>query len=81
VHRDYAGFGGKKGELGRPITLDGHGATLEGSDPMPWACPWEPHVHRYGRSAERLWQPSAYGVLEWAKIAAYARGWEHEAAV
>ncbi len=34
VYRDYAGFYGKKGELGKPITLDGHGATLEGSDPL-----------------------------------------------
>ncbi len=34
VYRDYAGFYGKKGEPGRPITLDGHGATLEGSDPL-----------------------------------------------
>lgn len=34
VYQDYAGFYGKKGEPGRPITLDGHGATLEGSDPI-----------------------------------------------
>lgn len=34
VYRDYAGFYGKKGAPGRPITLDGHGATLEGSDPL-----------------------------------------------
>lgn len=34
VYRDYAGFHGKKGEKGSPITLDGHGATLEGSDPL-----------------------------------------------
>jgi len=34
VYRDYAGFYSKKGELGKPITLDGHGATLEGSDPI-----------------------------------------------
>ena len=34
VYRDYAGFYGKKGEVGKPITLDGHGATLEGSDPI-----------------------------------------------
>ncbi len=34
VYRDYAGFYGKKGEPGRPITLDGHGATLDGSDPI-----------------------------------------------
>jgi acetyl esterase/lipase len=34
IYRDYAGFYGKKGELGKPITLDGHGATLEGSDPI-----------------------------------------------
>lgn len=34
VYRDYAGFYGKKGEPGKPITLDGHGATLEGSDPV-----------------------------------------------
>ena len=34
VYHDYAGFYGKKGELGKPITLDGHGATLEGSDPL-----------------------------------------------
>ena len=34
VYRDYAGFYGKKGEPGKPITLDGHGATLDGSDPI-----------------------------------------------
>jgi hypothetical protein len=34
VYREYAGFYSKKGEPGRPITLDGHGATLEGSDPL-----------------------------------------------
>lgn len=39
VYRDYAGFHDKKGEAGKPITLDGHGATLEGSDaldPAQW---------------------------------------------
>lgn len=34
VYHDYAGFYGKKGEPGKPIILDGHGATLEGSDPL-----------------------------------------------
>ena len=34
VYREYAGFYGKRGEPGKPITLDGHGATLEGSDPL-----------------------------------------------
>ncbi len=34
VYRDYAGFYDKQGEPGQPITLDGHGATLEGSDPL-----------------------------------------------
>ncbi|MCB1236955.1 MAG: hypothetical protein KDM91_17945 [Verrucomicrobiae bacterium] len=34
VYRDYAGFYNKRGEPGKPITLDGHGATLEGSDPI-----------------------------------------------
>jgi hypothetical protein len=34
TYHDYAGFYGKKGEPGKPITLDGHGATLEGSDPL-----------------------------------------------
>lgn len=34
VYRDYAGFYAKQGEPGKPITLDGHGATLEGSDPL-----------------------------------------------
>jgi len=34
VYRDYAGFYGKKGEPGKPITLDGHGAILDGSDPI-----------------------------------------------
>ena len=32
VYHDYAGFYAKKGEPGKPITLDGHGATLDGSD-------------------------------------------------
>ncbi len=34
VYRDYAGFHGKRGEPGRPIVLDGHGAILDGSDPL-----------------------------------------------
>lgn len=34
TYRDYAGFYGIQGEPGKPITLDGHGATLEGSDPL-----------------------------------------------
>ncbi len=34
IYRDYAGFYGKKGAPGKPVTLDGHGATLEGSDPI-----------------------------------------------
>jgi hypothetical protein len=34
VYRDYAGFYAKKGLPGKPITLDGHGATLDGSDPL-----------------------------------------------
>ena len=34
VYRDYAGFYAKKGHPGKPITLDGHGATLDGSDPL-----------------------------------------------
>jgi len=34
IYRDYAGFYGKTGEPGRPITLDGHGAILEGADPL-----------------------------------------------
>lgn len=39
VYHDYAGFYGKKGAPGRPVTLDGHGATLEGADaldPTQW---------------------------------------------
>lgn len=34
VYRDYAGFYGKRGEPGKPIILDGHGATLDGSEPL-----------------------------------------------
>ena len=34
VYRDYAGFYEKHGEPGRPITLEGHGATLDGADPL-----------------------------------------------
>jgi hypothetical protein len=34
VYHQYAGFYGKRGEPGNPITLDGHGATLEGSEPI-----------------------------------------------
>ncbi|MFK7776804.1 MAG: hypothetical protein QM501_01620, partial [Gimesia sp.] len=40
IYRDYAGFYGVKGEPGNPIILDGHGATLEGSDPLDPAQ-WE----------------------------------------
>ncbi|MES2596451.1 MAG: right-handed parallel beta-helix repeat-containing protein [Verrucomicrobiota bacterium] len=39
VYEDYVGFYSKKGEPGKPITLDGHGATLDGSDaldPAKW---------------------------------------------
>ena len=34
VYHETAGFVARKGEPGRPITLDGHGATLDGSDPL-----------------------------------------------
>jgi hypothetical protein len=34
VYRDYAGFYGKMGQPGQPITLEGHGAILDGSDPL-----------------------------------------------
>ncbi len=34
VYREYAGFFAKKGLPGQPITLDGHGATLEGANPL-----------------------------------------------
>ena len=34
VYRDWAAFFDKSGEPGRPITLDGHGATLDGCDPL-----------------------------------------------
>jgi hypothetical protein len=34
IYHDYAGFYGKTGEPGKPITLDGHGATLAGADPL-----------------------------------------------
>ncbi len=34
VYLDYAGFYGKHGQPGKPIVLDGHGATLDGSDPL-----------------------------------------------
>ncbi len=39
VYYEYAGFHDKRGEPDKPITLDGHGATLEGSDainPAEW---------------------------------------------
>ena len=32
IYHESAGFFNKRGESGKPITLDGHGATLEGSD-------------------------------------------------
>jgi hypothetical protein len=34
VYHEDAGFHARKGEPGRPITLDGHGATLDGSEPL-----------------------------------------------
>ncbi|MFM9961519.1 MAG: DUF1565 domain-containing protein [Planctomycetaceae bacterium] len=34
TYRDWAGFFDKSGEPGKPITLEGHGATLDGSDPL-----------------------------------------------
>ncbi len=34
VYRESAPFQNKHGEPGRPITLDGHGAILDGSDPI-----------------------------------------------
>lgn len=34
VYRDWAAFFDKSGEPGNPITLDGHGATLDGCDPL-----------------------------------------------
>src|SRR5437867_2250604 len=32
--KEPAVFHNREGELGRPITLDGHGATLDGSEPL-----------------------------------------------
>ena len=40
VYRDWAAFFDKSGEPGKPITLDGHGATLDGCDrlnPDSWS--------------------------------------------
>ena len=37
VYHDTAIFQAKKGEPGRPITLDGHGATLEEADALDLA--------------------------------------------
>lgn len=34
VYRDWAAFFDKSGEPGNPITLDGHGAILDGCDPL-----------------------------------------------
>ena len=34
IYHDFAGFFSKQGVPGKPITLDGHGATLECSDPL-----------------------------------------------
>lgn len=34
VYRDTAAFYDKAGEPGKPITLEGHGATLDGCDPL-----------------------------------------------
>lgn len=34
VYRESAVFHDREGQPGRPITLDGHGATLEGSEPL-----------------------------------------------
>jgi hypothetical protein len=34
VYRETAVFNNRSGEEGKPITLDGHDATLEGSDPL-----------------------------------------------
>ena len=34
VYHDYAGFYEKHGQPGKPIVLDGHGATLDGSAPL-----------------------------------------------
>lgn len=34
VYRDWAAFFDKSGESEQPITLDGHGATLDGCDPL-----------------------------------------------
>ncbi|WP_417385775.1 hypothetical protein [Gimesia sp.] len=34
VYHEYAGFYGKQGTPDKPIILDGHGATLEGSEPI-----------------------------------------------
>ena len=34
IYHDFAGFFAKQGEPGKPVTLDGHGATIECADPL-----------------------------------------------
>ena len=48
-YRDQAAFVDKSGEPGKPITLDGHGATLNGCDPLV-AAAWtevSPGLYRH----------------------------------
>jgi hypothetical protein len=40
LYHESADLSGKKGEAGRPITLDGHGSVLDGSEPVR-AADWE----------------------------------------
>jgi hypothetical protein len=51
VYRESAAFFNREGQPGRPITLDGHGATLEGADPLDPAG-WRqvgPGLYRHDR--------------------------------
>ena len=53
VYHDTAIFQNKKGEPGRPITLEGHGATLEGSDPLD-SAKWKEVSPGLRRSSNRF---------------------------
>lgn len=71
TYYESADLSGKHGASGRPITLDGHGATLEGSDPVRLA-EWESLGHGLYRKVKLIPQMNDAISMRWFFL------WDHK---